>query len=46
MMGEVTTWREQFPVTAHCIYFDHAGVAPVSRRVAQAVERFIAEARD
>ena len=39
-------WRSQFPVTAACVYFDHAGVAPVSRRVADAVTAFIAEARD
>jgi cysteine desulfurase/selenocysteine lyase len=39
-------WRREFPVTAACVYFDHAGVAPVSRRVADAVGAFIAEARD
>ena len=38
--------REEFPVTAQCVYFDHAGVAPVSRRVADAVTEFIADARD
>jgi selenocysteine lyase/cysteine desulfurase len=41
-----TIGREQFPVTAQCVYFDHAGVAPVSRRVADAVAAFIADARD
>lgn len=40
------TWRDEFPITARCAYLDHAGVAPVSRRVACAVERFIADARD
>jgi cysteine desulfurase / selenocysteine lyase len=40
------SWRDEFPVTAACVYFDHAGVAPVSRRVASAVEAFIADARD
>jgi selenocysteine lyase/cysteine desulfurase len=39
-------WRNEFPVTAACVYFDHAGVAPVSRRVADAVSNFIADARD
>lgn len=38
--------RDQFPVTAACVYFDHAGVAPVSRRVADAVADFVADARD
>lgn len=38
--------RDQFPVTAACVYFDHAGVAPVSRRVADATAAFIADARD
>jgi selenocysteine lyase/cysteine desulfurase len=39
-------WRDEFPITTRCVYFDHAGVAPVSRRVADAVERFVADARD
>ncbi|MCC6764823.1 MAG: aminotransferase class V-fold PLP-dependent enzyme [Deltaproteobacteria bacterium] len=38
--------REQFPVIGACVYFDHAGVAPVSRRVADAVATFVADARD
>jgi cysteine desulfurase/selenocysteine lyase len=38
--------RQEFPVTDRCVYFDHAGVAPVSRRVADAVAAFIADARD
>ncbi len=38
--------RDEFPVTAECVYFDHAGVAPVSRRVADAVAAFIVDARD
>ncbi len=40
------SWRAEFPSTAACVYFDHAGVAPVSRRVADAVCAFIADARD
>jgi cysteine desulfurase/selenocysteine lyase len=42
----MTLGRDQFPVTRACVYFDHAGVAPVSRRVADAVTAFIADARD
>lgn len=38
--------RREFPVTDRCVYFDHAGVAPVSRRVADTVSAFIADARD
>ena len=40
------TWRDEFPITRACVYFDHAGVAPVSRRVGDAVAAFIADARD
>jgi cysteine desulfurase/selenocysteine lyase len=39
-------WRDEFPITSRCAYLDHAGVAPVSRRVASAVAVFIADARD
>jgi len=39
-------WRQEFPVTDACVYFDHAGVGPVSRRVAEAVTAFAVEARD
>lgn len=42
----MTDVRAEFPVTDRCVYFDHAGVAPVSRRVADAVAAFIADARD
>jgi cysteine desulfurase / selenocysteine lyase len=42
----MTSLRDEFPITARCIYFDHAAVAPVSRRVAHAVATFIADARD
>lgn len=41
-----SSWRAEFPVSAVCAYFDHAGVAPVSRRVANAVQAFVADARD
>jgi selenocysteine lyase/cysteine desulfurase len=39
-------WRDEFPITEQCVYFDHAGVAPVSRRVAAAVDVFVRDARD
>jgi len=39
-------WRDEFPITDACAYLDHAGVAPVSMRVADAVATFIADARD
>ena len=42
----MTSARDEFPSIAHTVYFDHAGVAPVSRRVADAVTTFIGEARD
>jgi cysteine desulfurase/selenocysteine lyase len=38
-------WREEFPITKTGItHFNHAGVAPVSRRVAAAVNKFADEA--
>ena len=37
-------WRVEFPITGHVIHFNHAGVSPVSRRVAAAVSAFINEA--
>ena len=37
------SYRREFPVTKHCIYLDHAGVAPVSLRVKQAIESFLSE---
>ncbi|MBI3768978.1 MAG: aminotransferase class V-fold PLP-dependent enzyme [Deltaproteobacteria bacterium] len=40
------TWRHEFPSTTTCVHFNHAGVAPVSCRVADAVAAFIADARD
>ncbi len=44
--GQLAAWRREFPSTAACVHFNHAGVAPVSRRVADAVDAFIADARD
>jgi selenocysteine lyase/cysteine desulfurase len=37
-------WRSEFPSTERCVHFNHAGVSPISRRVAAAVEKFAAEA--
>jgi cysteine desulfurase/selenocysteine lyase len=37
-------WRLEFPITEHCTHFNHAGVSPVSRRVATAVTAFVNEA--
>lgn len=36
-------YREQFPVTKNLVYLNHAGVAPLSRRVAEAMQ---AQAQD
>jgi cysteine desulfurase/selenocysteine lyase len=37
-------WRQEFPVTEHLTHLNHAGVSPVSRRVAAAVTDFMTEA--
>ncbi len=37
-------WRNQFPVTETYIYMNHAGVAPLSRRVREAMAGFIEDA--
>ncbi|MFI5365322.1 MAG: aminotransferase class V-fold PLP-dependent enzyme [Candidatus Binatia bacterium] len=37
-------WRAEFPITGHLTHFNHAGVSPVSRRVARTVTAFITEA--
>ncbi len=36
--------RSFFPVTESVVYLNHAGVAPVSTRAAEALERYLAEA--
>jgi cysteine desulfurase/selenocysteine lyase len=33
------TWREEFPVTQRLVYLNHASVAPLSRRAAEAMQR-------
>ncbi len=40
----LAAFRSEFPVTENCVYLDHSGVAPLSLRVARAIERFLAEA--
>jgi selenocysteine lyase/cysteine desulfurase len=37
-------FRKEFPITERYIYLDHAGIAPLSRRVAMSIERFLTEA--
>lgn len=37
-------WRSEFPVTETYIYMNHAGVAPLSRRVRDAMAEFIEDA--
>ncbi len=37
-------WRDEFPVTETYIYMNHAGVAPLSRRVRDAMAGFIDDA--
>jgi len=39
-----TRWRQEFPITARLTHLNHAGVSPVSRRVATAVTSFIEQA--
>ena len=40
----VPGWRREFPVTETYIYMNHAGVAPLSRRVQDAMTGFIQDA--
>lgn len=41
---EPSTWRRLFPLAERSIFLDHAGVAPISEPVREAIERFAAEA--
>ena len=38
------TWREEFPVTERLVYLNHASVAPLSRRAAEAMQRLAQDA--
>jgi len=37
-------WRQEFPITAQRVHLNHAGVSPISRRVAAAIAQFTDEA--
>jgi len=37
-------WRREFPITERLVHLNHAGVSPVSRRVAAAVQSFANDA--
>ena len=39
-------WRAEFPVTKNYIYMNHAGVAPLSKRVRDAMTDFVQDATD
>jgi cysteine desulfurase / selenocysteine lyase len=39
-------YRSEFPIAEKYIYFDHAGVSPLSLRVKNAIETFLAESVD
>lgn len=39
-----SVWRQEFPITGERVHLNHAGVAPLSRRVAAAITRFADEA--
>lgn len=39
-------WRAEFPVTKNFVYMNHAGVAPISRRVRDAMTDFAQDATD
>lgn len=41
---EPSPWRRCFPIADRSIFLDHAGVAPISVPVREAIERFAAEA--
>lgn len=40
-LAPLERYRFEFPVTDHLIYFNHAAVSPISRRVAQAMQSII-----
>jgi hypothetical protein len=47
--GETPLWRQywnEFPVTRNLIYLNHAAVAPLSRRAADAMKRLADDACD
>jgi selenocysteine lyase/cysteine desulfurase len=42
-MNDLASYRAEFPVTEKYVYFNHASVAPLPRRVAQAMQEHAAE---
>lgn len=40
----IEDWRTEFPVTKSYVYMNHAGVAPISRRVSEAMVAFVNDA--
>ncbi len=44
MKNSLESWRAEFPVTETYIYMNHAGVAPLSRRVQDVMGAFIEDA--
>ena len=40
---DLARWLPEFPVRQHCLYLNHAAVAPLPARVAEAMRRRIAE---
>lgn len=42
-MLEVERYRSLFPVTQHCIFLDHAAIAPVSTRVVEAMKVYLSD---
>ncbi len=43
---ELTRLRAEFPITERCVYLNHAGVAPTSRRVERAVNEWMQSAAE
>jgi selenocysteine lyase/cysteine desulfurase len=42
-MIDVEHYRSFFPVTKHCAFFEHAAIAPVSTRVVEAMNEYLAD---
>ncbi len=45
-VDDIARYRDEFPSTAACVHFNHAGVGPLSRRCTEAVAGFLADGRD
>ncbi|MGH9458674.1 MAG: aminotransferase class V-fold PLP-dependent enzyme [Thermoanaerobaculia bacterium] len=46
MISKILLRREQFPITDHLVYFNHAAVGPLSQSAYAAIERHAREQRD